>query len=636
MWWLPFAFGVAGLFQVADATTAAAFDKAFDNGFDLQGTVDPDYGGGESVGLRYDNPLTGETEAKAVLWGAVSPPEPGAQVAIEVDRADPRDVVLAGDRYPADYLWWYSSGLVAFVVAFGLRLFGVWRVERLMRSRGPSFAMLAAIRSRRRTGRVQLHLYALDAAAGTPPLCSVALLTSHGLPLDGDAFVVEVKGKPRPFGRVVAKVGETVLWPRGRSLSAASTMSLPAAVSEPSALEPTDPPAGNIQFSFLRRTRLQLAAVVASVGIGCLVTLLVFQGRHDANDLAHNGVEVITTVTGANPDDDSVDVRFRLPGEETRQTAQVPVHYPEDWDKGDRFPAMVDPTNPDRIRFLEEPYDAVLPLMWGWALAGMVALPWLVWSLRWRRLERRAVTGPWFEVDTWIVGRNIVPALADEVLEVAIARPNAATPSCVVRLPVDWSVWWPHTGIVRMAASGTIAPREAVALRHGDDVVPALGPARSPAGRTTPGLGGVDHSAIELRRFVSVRKPRIELRPGYLDIHLDTYFGSRPWTIPTESIGLIDLTNPRSGTGLTGRSDILVPATNPLARPTLLLLFREPQTVPPLRWTHILGRHTGVDVRESRAGKARVDGVLLQVVDAPSAAARLEAVGVERVAAPGT
>jgi hypothetical protein len=499
LWWLPVALGVAALLQIADVTTARAEDESFDRGFDLEAIVDGDYDGSSEVPLSYDNPLTGETHATAYLWGQTPPPEPGSRVLIEVDRNDPRDVVLAGDRYQSDSFWWYSLPALSLVVAFVMRLLHQLGTERLMASSGPSFAMLATIGGRRWPHGCQLHLYPLDAAPGSKPVCSVALHSTDGIPAGGPAFVAEVKGNPRPFGRTAARAGDTLLWPRARSFTSASRAPLPAKVAQPLSFTPYPLPPGDVRVSHLQRSALPLAALALSLVVAAVFTMVTLAGLRDARRLERDGVEVVATVVQSDPDDFSVGVEFRLPGRERLLTSRVPVDYPEDWDVGDRLPAVTDPADPQRIRFTDEPYDAVEPVVWG-SIPLVLSALWLVLGLRWRRLEARATAGPWSPADAWIVGRRFLATAVIQTLEVAIVHPESPLASCVVRLPIKecGPCWGPWPFPRRLAISGTPTPGEPLAVRIGDSIIPAIGPARSarateamdrPAPPMTPNLG---------------------------------------------------------------------------------------------------------------------------------------------------
>jgi hypothetical protein len=144
-----------------------------------------------------------------------------------------------------------------------------------------------------------------------------------------------------------------------------------------------------------------------------------------------------------------------------------------------------------------------------------------------------------------------------------------------------------------------------------------------------------------LRDFVHhPRKARIDLAAYAAYLSLPLYFGPYEWMVPIEAVAVVDLTvpgSPRTAADMAGDFDgrtITYLFTAARARTaTTLLLFAEPQRVPPLRLLAALDPQIrlpfGFRSSRSRAG-AVVDGVLLRV-DAPREAAdRLVAAGALR------
>ncbi|MDP9442688.1 MAG: hypothetical protein M3P34_11045, partial [Actinomycetota bacterium] len=188
----------------------------------LTGTVEGSYRRGTTVPVRYFNPVTEqEVLVDVYLWREdLQPDRPGETVPLRVSPDDPDVVTVAGDRFPLfhNVVGYLPFVLVPVAVAVTRRL-GISRSRRLAASPGATFAMLGSVSPRGRFSRRQdLQLYPLDAPPGAPPACAVPLVSARCLPAKVTVFPVEVKGEPRPFGRVVVRVGDEVLWPAGRAL----------------------------------------------------------------------------------------------------------------------------------------------------------------------------------------------------------------------------------------------------------------------------------------------------------------------------------------------------------------------------------------------------------------------------------
>src|SRR5919109_3145519 len=143
---------------------------------------------------------------------------------------------------------------------------------------------------------------------------------------------------------------------------------------------------------------------------------------------------------------------------------------------------------------------------------------------------------------------------------------------------------------------------------------------------------------VALRDYVyRPRKARIELSAYTAHVNLPYYFGGYEWSIPVRSIAVVDLTvpgTPRAPEGLKGeflgRTITYLFPTARRRTATTLLLFAEPQRVPPLR----LGPALDLNVRphlpfgylsSRRRDGAWVDGVLLRVDNPKEAVDRLVA-----------
>jgi hypothetical protein len=458
--WLPVAIAAFGIAAVTDAANARAWDEAYDRGFHLDAEVHAD--NGPEVLVSYANPLVGRvTEAELVLWSAERP-DVGERLRIDVDPDDPYLVVRAGDRYEPT-LWVYPLFAALPLVAFAIRSMGLHRVRSLAARPTAAFAMSGRLRVQgRRRRRVVLDLYALDAARGSRPLCSVPLLHTAGLPLEGSPFLVEVKGSPRSFGRVVAAVDGAILWPRGRALTTSKAGAIGAPTVAPRFPAAVDRPAPKVcahPWDALDAIA-GIAAAVAAVVVGAVTTVTLAHGDQAAA-LERDGLHVTAEIVGRDDAGGRLDVQYRHGGRDEVVAARAPVDFPEDWEIGRRYPAVVDPDQPDRIRLRTESYDALEPVLWAAAPAG-VAWSWGASRVAFRRRARRAADGPW---------RAMVLRPSTAGGRASIYLPGAVTPSCDVTVP--WS-WWATAGGHAdrpVSVSELPAPGLAMALRVDDHVL---------------------------------------------------------------------------------------------------------------------------------------------------------------------
>jgi hypothetical protein len=423
---------------------------------------------GRTVPVRYHNPVTDQAlDIRIDVWDIARLPEPGERVPLEVDPADPEHAVLAGDRRPATaYVWWYVPLLAVPTLVAVLRQAGLRRAEALVAREADSFAMLGAVTPPGRLGRrSELHLYAADAAPGAAPLCSVALAATAGTPIGGPAFPVEVKGSPRPLGRVVARAGGRVLWPAGRALLAA-TAPHPAAVLDrfDPVLDPaldaadadTDGAMGLPLVPWWRAVGFELAALAALTLAATTVTAVTVARWGAALDLQRHGTAVVAEVVDGGTT--TVGVAFELDGR--AHAARAPVDDPGRYDLGRRYPARVDPADPGRVRLEAEPYDPVEPVVWGWlpAVATGAAVARRRWA--WRRARRVAAAGPWARLHGSVRRVGAAHALLD------LRHPATGHLRCSV--PVADAGLTSRPPPLALEAAGTLEPGGWVAVRTPD------------------------------------------------------------------------------------------------------------------------------------------------------------------------
>lgn len=219
LWWAA-GVGLLGLLLLGtDVRAVREQDARFADAVEVDARPSPGWNGGTPVvPLDYQRPDTGEAvTATAFVRNTAFVPEPGATVRIRASRRDPTAVQLVDDeRGVTDELPLYLGGVALALAFWVVRRVHIGRVERLVSEPATSFAMLGAVAPPTLVHRRwRLLLYPVDAAVGTEPVCAVALVAVPGAP--SGVFPVEVKGAPRALGRVVARAGDDLLWPRGRA-----------------------------------------------------------------------------------------------------------------------------------------------------------------------------------------------------------------------------------------------------------------------------------------------------------------------------------------------------------------------------------------------------------------------------------
>ncbi|CAJ59222.1 MULTISPECIES: hypothetical protein [Frankia] len=133
--------------------------------------------------------------------------------------------------------------------------------------------------------------------------------------------------------------------------------------------------------------------------------------------------------------------------------------------------------------------------------------------------------------------------------------------------------------------------------------------------------------------WYAVRKPRVVHEAGVVSLVLPGYFGDRPWSIPVDRVAVRDLSSAPLPEDIPEPEPVLarqvtIPylfTTGPLTLPNLLLMFTEPQRVPPLRLGPAMAPNSDLPFGyfSTRAERgAYVDGVKLRAEN-PSGLERL-------------
>jgi hypothetical protein len=277
-------------------------------------------------------------------------------------RVEPRDHHVRRDLTP----WIVAGGIVAIAGSLAAMQWSARRQRSLAADESTAFGMLGVLHHSKLSIVPRLSLYALDSVAGERPVCTLRLADIR-VDGPGDAcFPVEVKGIPRPTGLVVARVGDTVLWPRGRALVGARHQ-------RPVRVAPAE-----IREARNVRHFLTWLAVCGFCGllVTATVTLVSTRGARATEKWVAEGRRAVATIVSRNERSVDVDV---VVGGSTRPAVLMaaPVDYPDDYDPGQKYPAVVR-ADGGRVRLLAEPYDSVEPILW--AAIPTAVLLW--WALR--------------------------------------------------------------------------------------------------------------------------------------------------------------------------------------------------------------------------------------------------------------
>jgi hypothetical protein len=193
-------------------------------------------------------------------------------------------------------------------------------------------------------------------------VCTIRLADIRVDGPDDACFPVDVKGIPRPTGLVVVRCGDTVLWPRGRALVAARH-ARPARVTDAAIRE-------------ARNVRTFLTWLAVSGVCGLLITATVMavsvRGARVTERWVAEGRRAVATIVGRN--ERSVTVNVTDADGSGVSLMAAPVDYPDDYDPGQRYPAVVREDD-DLVRLLAEPYDPLEPILWA-AIPTAVILWW--------------------------------------------------------------------------------------------------------------------------------------------------------------------------------------------------------------------------------------------------------------------
>jgi hypothetical protein len=442
------ALGVGGVWIASDVATAHRTEHQREQWPAVAGTAQRDLEPGRhTVHVTYRHPITGQdVTASVVVVKDRLVPRPGGPMRIAPDPGNPDHVVVPGDgnEVPSTVIGMVAIAGTAAIAAL-VRWLSVRHLERLVSRPSPGFALLGALTVTGFRDHVTLALYPLDAPAGARPVCTVGVVTTGGLPIDGPCFPVEVRGRPVPGAPVVARAADVILWPRRRPIGAGSLPRPDDQRGDAPLLAAAPAPTGVRAPSLPRVLACPRGYTAGALLLGAaFLGGIVLQHHRSSESLYAHGTAVIARVS-EKTDDSHVRVMFTVPGRSNTYEESAPAES-ADRTVGRLYPAHVSKTDPTDIRLDADPYDAGTPLLFiGTAAVVAVALavPLVRWQRGARALER---SGPWSSGTLSVLG------------EVGSVRPVGSDGWSVaarVRFPR-----WP--GDILVSVAGSLDPREPV------------------------------------------------------------------------------------------------------------------------------------------------------------------------------
>jgi hypothetical protein len=314
----------------------------------------------------------------------------GDRIEIAYDIDDPYRLMRRSDQPPEDLTGWIvaSSVLVGVTTLFMIQ-WSARRSRRLVADSTTTFAMTGSLHCSRTSVVPRLSLYPLDSVAGDRPVCTIRLADVRASPPDSPCFDLEVKGIPRPGGRVVVRHDGVVWWPRGRALIVTrhrrpAAEPSPRAPGSPLAPPPWPPlpsaPSIDSRPGGCRDVGRTLRWIAVCGGVGVVATLVVagitLHNQRATERWTSDGWPALATVVDHSEFGVVVDVVDDADAGPVR-TMTAPVDFPEDFDVGRKYPVIIS-ADGQQVRLLAEPYDAVEPILF-WAIPTAIALWWVAW-----------------------------------------------------------------------------------------------------------------------------------------------------------------------------------------------------------------------------------------------------------------
>ena len=326
----------------------------------------------------------------------------GDTIEIVYDRANPFRVRPLSERVRSDLTWF----IVGIATCIGLLTLAImqWtarRMRNLAQQPTTAFRMYAVVHARPWMRVPKLSLFPLDADFGDRCLCTVRLADLDAEANEYIPIEVDVKGFPRSAGRVVVRHGDTVLWPRGRALLTTRyrwpiQLDMTTATTAPTASSRANPvsnvapywpefdPLDPITVPPLRpgrqhhRSSVQrwVLLVVAGIGVVTTLAITIVTARNAAavNDWMDSGLDAVAVVASRPDGDFQLAVDVDVVGSNDVKPMMAPVEYPDSYETGDAYPAIVNERG-TQVRLLTEPYDRWTPRLW--ILLPTLLIGWL-------------------------------------------------------------------------------------------------------------------------------------------------------------------------------------------------------------------------------------------------------------------
>jgi hypothetical protein len=292
----------------------------------VQAVPDADWDGGAYIEARYLHPSGQRVRATTYVYHGEFIPHRGRPFLAHVSTKDPTSLEVVGDFYPGSGPWEASLLAVPILAVVAARRHTARRSRKLATSDAVAFQMRAQPSNPGWWGRRwRLHLYALDPHAGATPVCTVPLIAA---PADPNDLIVEVKGSPRPWGRVVVRDpdADEILWPSGRCLRG------------PGWRRRSLEPGQELTASWAAR------ALLAGTALAFLVGLVIDLQGEDSIDVEDRQYEIPATVVDPSVGDGVVEATVSYSWLGTERTGVV--NPTEAVDVGDRIDVFVDPQHP--------------------------------------------------------------------------------------------------------------------------------------------------------------------------------------------------------------------------------------------------------------------------------------------------
>lgn len=332
--WVAASLALAGWLVYLDRQGVVDQNAQFSDGLRVTGVPTAEWDGGADLSVVYEHPSGQLVRADTYVWHSELLGAPGEPVDLRVSGTNPTKVRVVGDEYEPSNPLQYLFFAVPFVLAWGARRWSLARSERLATSDAVAYQMRSVASSPGFwSWRWRVHLYALDSAPTTTPVCTAPLIEA---PMDLGDRIVEVKGTPRPWGRVMLRDQETgeVLWPSGRCLRNHGWGKR--------ALEPGRPAKPGVA-----------GRVLAAIGVVLFAAGAIVDNRtQDSSDIEERRYQLDATVVSQTRTDDD-----REPGGYTTAvevqwlgSSRVDqVHSSDPIEPGETMPVFIDPADPSRV-----------------------------------------------------------------------------------------------------------------------------------------------------------------------------------------------------------------------------------------------------------------------------------------------